>query len=191
MSATKTVICIAAGIALLFMIAFGQPGKPSQGREQERAGDDEPIVIVGGSLSVTAKPGTEWRQAAAGSPNWVHYESGSPSTRYVTAIDIAYIDPKSDPAHEYPAYARQEFPSHPQVTITIAEVTVQTGPKGQGLTYMSPKDKPTKPQPHVLRHSNDNFGFASLSINGTQYNCGKRSRCTLIVHYFSVPGGRK
>jgi len=188
------VMCVIVGIAALFMIACGLGAGPSAGGPPTgqlpggRPGDDQPIVVVGGSLHVSAFGG-EWKRNSA--QKWEHNDSltHQPSKRYVTKIVILHV--KGD----LPAVDKMEFDNKEPIQIkindglTLPKLLLETDNIGSGLT-LADSGTVDPMYPEVVSFmigplQSIDVGSPSAS---NKYSCGKQGRCTLVITYCKNAG---
>jgi len=182
------VICIIAGITLSLVIACNQdPGIGGGGR----GGDDQPILVVGGSLHVSASSG-KWDKQPDGSV--VHKDTaGNPSKRHVTRIEVfstklldgSTIVDKVDPVG--PVSIEMIFgPSNP----SSVSLNNDPSPAGLGL-ILGPGGAVDQLDSRLVSFTTGTPILNLVKINGKSYDCGPCGKCTLLIHYCDKQNGCK
>ena len=166
--------------------------KPAEGGPKTKAGggDDEPVVVAGGSTYIGTPSGHRFDPDSTG--RLVH----SDPNRYVTSVEV--IDKDDNPLTPVPTFNNQPVTiditycrigtGHACVSGTSETVTLKTVTLGQGLTISSDRTKmarsPKMIPPNLLTHPRRKKTMRDVSLNGTKVaDCYDDGECSITIHY--------
>jgi hypothetical protein len=178
----------AAGIAALAGLLAGTALSlamagcaPATHQLQAVGGEDEPIVVAGGSMHIRAAKGRF--DLNTGKAVYQH------KAGHVTAIDVLYYDQAG------PAFDRRQIDGA-KTTVSLnycdpggscAPATVETEADGHGLTFSPAGNDPMSDGNHQISHAPEDGHIDSLTVDQKTYGCqdsrGQKGRCTVVIHY--------
>jgi hypothetical protein len=157
-------------------------------------GDDQPIIIAGGSMNFIAPLG--WQFQPDNSVAMLNYvDLVSPGTvRYTPRVEIV----KPNDATEIPNIVNGQ-----DINITInydqkkgggsdPEVVLVKITGGKKITITS-----NKTDPRTWKNNSDRFwshvtkhkSISTIDVNGDTVNCGADGECSVVIHYCTVAAG--
>jgi hypothetical protein len=182
------VFCFIAGITLSLVIACSKVEKQPI-MDILHGGDDEPILVGGGSLHLRAHNG-QWIGTGESPRKWEHCDSGgNPSKRFSTKVDIVYVK-GATPSAEVPALEIRKIDQHASIEISFSTgeppVTLEAAQAG-GLTVTSNGPGAVGANdPSLISFPAGTPKEVVLKRDGQadeRYSCGSMGRCILIIHY--------
>jgi hypothetical protein len=166
-------------------------------------GDDEPVVVAGGSLVV----GAHYGQFKVKGDDQVHADSngngGNDSKRFVAGVDLVYYTADNVPATVSKVYSGKVTTL---MTYCVSDdpasdcetVTIVTGNTGQGFKITGEKRKAKdddKPTAAAISHRPPEGKLKDVTLQGEpSHGCGMTQdqklmgRCSLIFHYCTKAG---
>jgi hypothetical protein len=154
-------------------------------------GDDQPIVVAGGSMNFIAPVGLAF---VADTPN-KSLDFTAPAGTQITKVDV--IDP-NDALNSYPIAPN----TNPQVKITYdkkkgggsdPEVVTISAPKGTDLTITSDtKDMSTahSNSDRFWSHPKKHKSISKVQVGtNSPVSCGNDGECSVVIHYCTTAVG--
>jgi hypothetical protein len=177
MNIRHIVICIIATITLSLVIACDRSNPGPGPGAGPKTGDDQPIVVVGGSLIMSASSGT-WNPV---SPGWEHSES----QRHAAKIEVFYEKNGSL------AVDRKSFNNQASIELSDKSgsplVILSTQNGNQGLNVRGNGTNGTVDPPDVISFENISVQLVVLKENGHSvwdYTCPAKCFKALVIHYY-------
>ena len=206
-----------ASLVTLATLMVSCGGDNNAAKPRPFSGNDQPIVVAGGSLQVALPndtPPNVWT-ADSHKTHFTHYIGGSPSTLYVAGVDIYRFDANGDPEAVYPPF----FGAGPvEITLSYCDngssakcssvtLTSNLNGQGQGLVLADNESGWNTDQDDLSNNGRSvdhakgkdkRLDNIAIKVNGTAianspFSCkddkkSRHGRCWMVIHSCSKAG---